>query len=554
MVSDFFYPNMGGVESHIFQLAQCLLERGHKVIVVTHFYDDRIGVRYMTNFLKVYYLPIVPFYNKSILPTIVGTLPHLRHIFIKENVNIVHGHSAFSSLAHEALFTASLLDIPSVFTDHSLFGFSDASAIVTNSFLKYSLANTSHTICVSHTGKENTVLRSGVAVEKVSVIPNAVDAVKFRPATRHQEKSSHTPNCHTTSTSQCDIESINTPTFQSDAKPKTRSRTKSSFRIDTKPDTKYNPKFDVTHKTNTASELDAKINNSINQSKTIEKNISGIDNTTSFKIRESSLGNNVVANNLYNQQITRRDRKQIQGRPITIVLGSRLVYRKGIDLVAELLPVLCRDGYRHDNGVLHPIHFLIAGDGPKRILIEEIIEKHKLQQCVHMLGELQHSEIRDRLLVRGDIFLNTSLTEAFCMAIVEAVACGLTVVSTNVGGIPEVLPPRYIRLVEPSTASLLAGVRQAVADVLSGRRPTSAECNAAVRAAYCWRDVASRTEVVYRHVSNQPAPSLGRKVRRLWECGPVAGPSMAMVYLFCHYIILLLNWFQPNARRKKKND
>jgi len=28
----------------------------------------------------------------------------------------------------------------------------------------------------------------------------------------------------------------------------------------------------------------------------------------------------------------------------------------------------------------------------------------------------------------GDIFLNTSLTEAFCMAIVEAVACGLTVV------------------------------------------------------------------------------------------------------------------------------
>ena len=47
-----------------------------------------------------------------------------------------------------------------MFTDHSLFGFSDASAIITNAFLKYSLVNTSHTICVSHTGKENTVLRS----------------------------------------------------------------------------------------------------------------------------------------------------------------------------------------------------------------------------------------------------------------------------------------------------------------------------------------------------------------------------------------------------------
>ena len=31
MVSDFFYPNMGGVESHIYQLSQCLLALGHKV-------------------------------------------------------------------------------------------------------------------------------------------------------------------------------------------------------------------------------------------------------------------------------------------------------------------------------------------------------------------------------------------------------------------------------------------------------------------------------------------------------------------------------------------
>ena len=51
---------------------------------------------------------------------------------------------------------------------------------------------------------------------------------------------------------------------------------------------------------------------------------------------------------------------------------------------------------------------------------------------VKMLGELKQSEMRDRLLVKGDIFLNTSLTEAFCMAIVEAASCGLLVVSTKV--------------------------------------------------------------------------------------------------------------------------
>ena len=98
-----------------------------------------------------------------------------------QGVSIVHGHSAFSSLAHEALMIATLLGLRSVFTDHSLFGFSDASAIITNTFLKFSLANTSHSICVSHTGKENTVLRGSVSPDHVSVIPNAVDSVASGP-------------------------------------------------------------------------------------------------------------------------------------------------------------------------------------------------------------------------------------------------------------------------------------------------------------------------------------------------------------------------------------
>jgi len=32
MVSDFFCPNTGGVETHIYQLAKCLLNNGHKVL------------------------------------------------------------------------------------------------------------------------------------------------------------------------------------------------------------------------------------------------------------------------------------------------------------------------------------------------------------------------------------------------------------------------------------------------------------------------------------------------------------------------------------------
>jgi phosphatidylinositol glycan class A protein len=49
MVCDFFYPGLGGVEMHIYQLSQCLIKRGYKVIVVTHYRGERHGIRYMTN-------------------------------------------------------------------------------------------------------------------------------------------------------------------------------------------------------------------------------------------------------------------------------------------------------------------------------------------------------------------------------------------------------------------------------------------------------------------------------------------------------------------------
>ena len=55
MVSDFFYPSIGGVESHIFQLSQNLMARGHHVVIYTHANEKGLfhGVHYFENGLKV---------------------------------------------------------------------------------------------------------------------------------------------------------------------------------------------------------------------------------------------------------------------------------------------------------------------------------------------------------------------------------------------------------------------------------------------------------------------------------------------------------------------
>lgn len=151
MVSDFFFPQPGGVESHIYQLSQRLIDRGHKVVVITHAYDDRKGVRYLTNGLKVYYVPFWVIYRSATLPTVFSFFPIFRNIIIREQINIVHGHASLSSLCWEATLHARTMGIRTVFTDHSLFGFADAASILTNKLLKFTLSDVDHVICVSNT-------------------------------------------------------------------------------------------------------------------------------------------------------------------------------------------------------------------------------------------------------------------------------------------------------------------------------------------------------------------------------------------------------------------
>lgn len=172
MATDFFYPNFGGVENHVYQLSQRLLGAGHKVVVLTHAYGGCAGARWLAGGLKVYYAPRRPIHAQSTLPTVAGNLRLLRAILARERITLVHAHQAFSALGLEALIHARTMGLPAVFTDHSLFGFADAASIATNKMLKAALSDADAVICVSHTSRENTVLRACLPPSRVSVIPN----------------------------------------------------------------------------------------------------------------------------------------------------------------------------------------------------------------------------------------------------------------------------------------------------------------------------------------------------------------------------------------------
>lgn len=130
---------------------------------------------------------------------------------------------------------------------------------------------------------------------------------------------------------------------------------------------------------------------------------------------------------------------------INIVYVSRLQYRKGVDLLIGIIPRIVA---QYSN-----VNFIIGGDGDGMVDLEMLIERHNLHGRVELLGGLPHDKVRD-VLCRGHIFLNTSLTESFCIAILEAACCGLLVVTTDVGGVPEVLPPHMAYLAKPDEKSI----------------------------------------------------------------------------------------------------
>jgi phosphatidylinositol glycan class A protein len=415
LVSDFFCPNTGGVETHIYYLGECLLKRGHKVIVITHGYGKRQGIRYFTNGLKVYYLPFFSIYNSTTMASIPGTIYWYRKIFLSEQVQIVHGHSSFSAMAHESMLHAWCLGIHTVFTDHSLFGFADASAILTSKLLlQYSLINVDQTICVSYTSKENTVLRAKLNPQKVSVIPNAIVKCMFQP-----------------------------------------------------------------------------------------------------------------------------DLEKFSQKPITVIIMSRLVYRKGSDLLVNIIPEVCS---RHPT-----VRFVIAGDGPKRIPIEEMREKYKLHSRCEMVGMLPHNKVRD-LLVRGHIFLNTSLTEAFCTSIVEAATCGLHIVSTKVGGVPEVLPDDFITLAEPESYQLSEALLQAIHQLETGKLISPQERHDRMSPMYQWPSVAERTEVVYYSAINDRPGTIKERFKNYNNCGIAFGIFWLWFTIMDLLVIYLLDFFDPREK------
>ena len=83
-----------------------------------------------------------------------------------------------------------------------------------------------------------------------------------------------------------------------------------------------------------------------------------------------------------------------------------------------------------------PAHLLLVGDGPESSPAERLARELGVDQSVTFLGKQNHVE---RLLPQAHVLLMPSELEGFGLAALEAMACGVPPVATNVGGVPELV-------------------------------------------------------------------------------------------------------------------
>lgn len=165
---------------------------------------------------------------------------------------------------------------------------------------------------------------------------------------------------------------------------------------------------------------------------------------------------------------------------------------KGIFPLAEAMA-----GLKRRDGAAATL--VMAGDGPQRAELEERIAALGLGSRIELVG----SQPARAMFARGRAAVLPSLAESLPYVVLEATAAQLPVITTSVGGIPEIFAGTTETLVPPGDAGALAAAMQAVLD-----RPGAAQAEMRKRlervaTEFSLDTMVSRIEALYREVKEK---------------------------------------------------
>jgi glycosyltransferase involved in cell wall biosynthesis len=191
---------------------------------------------------------------------------------------------------------------------------------------------------------------------------------------------------------------------------------------------------------------------------------------------------------LANRDEVRRELGLPEG--FVFISASRLVEKNGIDTLVRAASELA--------GGSTPFTILIAGDGEMRPALEQLIAELGLDNVVRLVGTIPHAEL-PRWLAACDAFVRPSVSEGFGIAFVEAMACGLPLLTTPVVSQMNIFEEGVHGLVSPvGDAALLADRMIQLMNDEVVRTIMSTEARRWAVERYDWDSIVGQIESVYK--------------------------------------------------------
>lgn len=172
---------------------------------------------------------------------------------------------------------------------------------------------------------------------------------------------------------------------------------------------------------------------------------------------------------------------------IAVYIGNLKADKGSLDLLEAAAP-LCRN---------ENLHLYLLGDGPLRRPLEERIAELGLTHRVSLLGRVNHDTV-PAWIAAADVVCLPSYHEGVPNVVLESIACGVPVLATRVGGIPEVLTTDAGVLVAPNDREAL---RSALRDMLG--RAWNRSVVAASLTVGPWADNADRVVTLIRSAAGR---------------------------------------------------
>jgi len=196
----------------------------------------------------------------------------------------------------------------------------------------------------------------------------------------------------------------------------------------------------------------------------------------------------------------RDENPQDKNKTITLGFVKWLLPKYGPDILIEAFAAI-----HHERP---NTRLVLAGRGSMHEQLQHRVNQLKLTDSVQILGRVDHAKVPD--LIRSfDIMLMPSIydSETFGVAAIEASACGVPVIASKVGGVPEaVLDNQTGLLVPPKDIASLAHACIELIDDPIRRRQLGQNGRKFVERYYQWQNNARQMEEIYRAALANDSP------------------------------------------------